>query len=70
MGERGPHRHGLASLCGRLRSELRVLVTGAGDGLLRLHNPSGIPPASQRDALVALSDFAKFYAERGMVIRN
>jgi hypothetical protein len=46
-----------------------VLVTGAGDGLLRLHNPSGIPPASQRDALVPAADFARFYAGRGMLVR-
>jgi hypothetical protein len=47
-----------------------VLVTGAGDGLLRLHNPSGIPPASQQDVLVAVPDFARFFAERGLVIRR
>jgi hypothetical protein len=47
-----------------------VLVTGAGGGMLRLHNPSGIPPASQEDALVAVPDFARFFAERGLVIRN
>lgn len=47
-----------------------VLVTGAGGGLLRLHNPSGIPPASQRDALVGLADFARFYAGRGLLVRN
>jgi hypothetical protein len=45
-----------------------VLVTGTGDGLLRLHNPSGIPPASQRDALVPAADFARFYAGRGMLV--
>jgi hypothetical protein len=46
-----------------------VLVTGAGGGLLRLHNPSGIPPVSQRDALVPAADFARFYAGRGMLVR-
>lgn len=46
-----------------------VLVTGAGGGLLRLHNPSGVPPASQRDALVPVADFARFYAGRGMLVR-
>jgi len=46
-----------------------VLVTGADDSLLRLHNPSGIPPASQRDALVPAADFARFYAGRGMLVR-
>jgi hypothetical protein len=45
-----------------------VLVTGAAGGLLRLHNPSGIPPASQRDALVPARDFARFFAGRGMII--
>lgn len=46
-----------------------VLVTGADGGLLRLHNPSGIPPASQRDALVTVADFARFFAGRGLIIR-
>jgi hypothetical protein len=47
-----------------------VLVTGVGGGLLRLHNPSGIPPASQRDALVTVTDFARFFAGRGLLIRG
>lgn len=47
-----------------------VLVTGSGGGLLRLHNPSGIAPGSQRDALVRLADFARFYAGRGLLIRG
>jgi hypothetical protein len=47
-----------------------VLVTGAGGGLVRLHNPSGIPPASQRDALVPVADFARFYAGRGLLVQN
>jgi hypothetical protein len=47
-----------------------VLVTGAEGSLLRLHNPSGIPPASQRDALLPAEDFARFYAGRGLLIRN
>jgi hypothetical protein len=47
-----------------------VLVTGAHGGQLRLHNPSGIPPASQRDALVPAADFARFYAGRGLLIRS
>jgi hypothetical protein len=50
-----------------------VLVTGAGGGFLRLHNPSGIgasglAPSSQRDAVVAEADFARFYAGRGMLV--
>jgi hypothetical protein len=47
-----------------------VLVTGASGNLLRLHNPSGIPPASQRDALVPAADFARFYAGRGLLIHG
>ncbi len=47
-----------------------VLVTGAADGLVRLHNPSGLPGASQRDALVEMADFARFFAERGLIIRG
>lgn len=47
-----------------------VLVTGAGGGALRLHNPSGLPGASQRDVLVAESDFERFFAGRGIVIRG
>jgi hypothetical protein len=47
-----------------------VLVTGSGHGLLRLHNPSGIPPDSQCDALVPVTDFARFYAGRGLLIRD
>jgi hypothetical protein len=45
-----------------------VLVTGAAGGLLRLHNPSGMPGASQRDALVGVTDFARFFAGRGLII--
>ncbi|MGH3187689.1 MAG: peptidase [Streptosporangiaceae bacterium] len=46
-----------------------VLVTGAGGGMLRLHNPSGIPPASQQDTLIPVTDFGRFFARRGMVVR-
>ncbi len=45
-----------------------VLVTGAADGLVRLHNPSGLPGASQRDALVEMAAFARFFAGRGLII--
>jgi hypothetical protein len=45
-----------------------VLVTGAADGLLRLHNPSGLPGTNQRDAVVSATDFARFFAGRGLVI--
>lgn len=45
-----------------------VLVTGAPGGLIRLHNPSGIPDVSQRDALIAVPDFERFFAGRGLLI--
>jgi len=47
-----------------------VLVTGASGGQLRFHNPSGLPPATQRDALVPAADFVRFYAGRGLLIRG
>jgi hypothetical protein len=47
-----------------------VLVTGASGGQLRFHNPSGLPPATQRDALVSAADFARFYAGRGLLIQS
>jgi hypothetical protein len=43
-----------------------VLVFGAGQGALRLHNPSGHDAASQCDARVAIADFARFFAGRGI----
>jgi hypothetical protein len=45
-----------------------VLVTGAADGALRLHNPSGLPGASQRDARIRAADFARFFAGRGLIV--
>jgi hypothetical protein len=45
-----------------------VLVTGAARGLVRLHNPSGLPGVSQQDAVVETAAFARFFAGRGMVI--
>jgi hypothetical protein len=47
-----------------------VLVTGATDGLLRLHNPSGIHGASQRDVHIRRTDFERFFAGRGIMIRG
>lgn len=47
-----------------------VLVTGLTDGMLRLHNPSGLPAASQQDALVRPADFTRFFAGRGILIRG
>ena len=43
-----------------------VLVFVAEDGTLRLHNPSGHDAPSQCDARVALTDFARFFAGRGI----
>jgi hypothetical protein len=45
-----------------------VLVTGAAGGVLRLHNPSGLPGESQRDAQVPVADFARFFAGRGLIV--
>jgi hypothetical protein len=45
-----------------------VLVTGAAGGLVRLHNPSGLPGVSQQDAVIEVADFARFFAGRGLVI--
>jgi len=45
-----------------------VLVTGAAGGLIRLSNPSGIPGASQHDTLIPTTDFARFFAGRGVII--
>jgi hypothetical protein len=45
-----------------------VLVTGAADGILRLHNPSGLHGSSQCDTRVAAADFVRFFAGRGMII--
>ena len=43
-----------------------VLVFGTDQGALRLHNPSGHDAATQCDARVALPDFARFFAGRGI----
>jgi hypothetical protein len=45
-----------------------VLVTGASAGLVRLHNPSGLPGLSQRDAIIGQAQFARFYAGRGLLV--
>ena len=41
---------------------------GVVDGMLRFHNPSGLPGISQRDALVGQADFARFAAGRGIIL--
>lgn len=43
-----------------------VLVFRAEQGVLRLHNPSGHDAASQADARVAIADFGRFFAGRGI----
>ena len=43
-----------------------VLVFGAEGGMLRLHNPSGHDAESQAGARVAVADFARFFAGRGI----
>lgn len=45
-----------------------VLVTGAAAGLLRLHNPSGLPGVSQRDVVLPATDFGRFFAGRGLLV--
>jgi hypothetical protein len=45
-----------------------VLVTGVVDGMLQLHNPSGLPGVNQRNALIRADDFGRFAAGRGIVI--
>lgn len=47
----------------------RALAHGAYVPLVRLHNPSGFPGESQRDARVPATDFARFFAGRGMLVR-
>ncbi len=47
-----------------------VLVTGQQDGQLILNNPSGLPGVSQHGARVALTGFGRFYAGRGIVIKQ
>jgi hypothetical protein len=45
-----------------------VLVFGAAQGALRLHNPSGHDRAAQVDARLAPGVFARFFAGRGMLL--
>ncbi|MEO3471944.1 hypothetical protein AAFN86_08770 [Roseomonas sp. CAU 1739] len=45
-----------------------VLVFGEQDGVLRFHNPSGDTAASQADARLAVAQFGRFYAGRGIVL--
>ena len=45
-----------------------VLVTGVSGTAVRLHNPSGVPGVSQRDATIGRDQFARFFAGRGLLI--
>jgi hypothetical protein len=45
-----------------------VLVTGASGSAVRLHNPSGVPGASQRDAMIGRDQFERFFAGRGLLV--
>lgn len=48
-----------------------VLVFGEDeDGRLRFHNPSGHSPETRRDARLSLADFARYHADRGIVIEG
>ncbi|MGH3826333.1 MAG: C39 family peptidase [Pseudonocardiaceae bacterium] len=44
-----------------------VLVTGAGDDYLLVHNPSGLPGQTQEYARLPVATFARYYAGRGIV---
>jgi hypothetical protein len=45
-----------------------VLVTAASDKSFRFHNPSGHIRATQANALLAPSDFDRFFANRGIAV--
>lgn len=45
-----------------------VLVYAADDGVLRFHNPSGDERATQEAVEMTIGDFARFHAERGILI--
>lgn len=47
-----------------------VLVFAAGDGVVRFHNPSGDTRATQEDVTMPIAEFARFHAERGILIRR
>ena len=47
---------------------MRLVERALAHGMLRFHNPSGLPGMSQRDALVGPADFARFAAGRGIVL--
>ncbi|MEI9431355.1 C39 family peptidase [Mesorhizobium sp. Cs1299R1N3] len=45
-----------------------VLVTAASDDGFRFHNPSGHTNATQADAVLAPTDFDRFFANRGIAV--
>ncbi|WP_404927929.1 C39 family peptidase [Mesorhizobium sp. ORM16] len=45
-----------------------VLVMSASDEGLRFHNPSGHTGATQANAVLALADFDRFFANRGIAV--
>lgn len=45
-----------------------VLAVASGPEHVFVHNPSGFPDGSQRDARVAWADLGRFYAGRGVVL--
>ncbi|WP_370677180.1 hypothetical protein [Pleomorphomonas sp. PLEO] len=45
-----------------------VLVTAATPDAIRFHNPSGHDRASQADVLLTLTDFDRFFANRGIAL--
>ena len=49
-----------------------VLVTGYDDGMktISIHNPSGMHNFSQQNYKIPISDFIRFYARRGIVIKS
>jgi hypothetical protein len=47
-----------------------VLVHAAQDGALRFHNPSGDTPETQENVAMPIATFARFHAERGILVRG
>jgi len=57
------------SVYARPDREVRVAIVGPHELVERIML-SGLPGASQRDAWVAVADFARFYAGRGLLISD
>ena len=47
-----------------------VLVYAAQGGVLRFHNPSGDTRETQEDVAMPIADFARYHAERGILVRG